>query len=68
MLNRGEEAKKRNMIRGQIESDGGHGTKKEHTDFMGNHIVECYIIKNNVVVARDFIDVPITTNRNDVGY
>lgn len=65
VLNRGEEAKKRNMIRGQIESDGGHKTKKEHTDFMGNHIVECYIIKDNVVVARDFIDVPITTNRND---
>ena len=65
VLNRGEEAKKRNMIRGQIESDGGHGTKKEHTDFMGNHIVECYIIKNNTLVARDFIDVPITTNRND---
>ena len=65
VLNRGEEAKKRNMIRGRIEADSGHETKKEHTDFMGNHIVECYIIKDNVVVARDFIDVPITTNRND---
>lgn len=63
VLNRGEEAKKRNMIRGQIESDAGFGTKTENTDFKGNHVVECYIIKDDVVVARDFIDVPITTNR-----
>lgn len=63
VLNRGNEAKKRNMIRGQIVSDDGQAMKIEHTDFIGNHIVECYIIKDNVVVARDFIDVPITTNR-----
>ena len=31
--------------------------------FKRNHVVECYIIKDDVVVARDFIDVPITTNR-----
>lgn len=63
VLNRGNEAQKRNMIRGQIVPDEGHGLKIEHTDFIGNHIVECYIVKDNVVVARDFIDVPIITNR-----
>lgn len=63
VLNRGYEAQKRNMIRGQIISDNGHEMKIEHSDFVGNHIVECYIVKDNVIMARDFIDVPITTNR-----
>lgn len=63
VLNRGEEARKRDKIRGQIETDIGHEEKIETTDFKGNHIVECYIIKDSIVVARDFIDVPITTNR-----
>ena len=59
VLNRGEEAKKRNTIRGQITPDGGHHQKKESTDFRGDHIVECYVIKDGVVVAKDRIDVPI---------
>ena len=57
VLNRGSEAKRRKMIRGQIKK--GNKTQQEHTDFMGNHYVECYIVQNNVVVARDRIDVPI---------
>ena len=40
-----------------------HNVRIEHSDFRGNHVVECYIIKDGVVVARDCIDVPITTNR-----
>lgn len=59
VLNRGEEARKRNEIRGQILADDGHNTKVENTRFRGNHIVECYAVKNGVVVARDLIDVPI---------
>jgi len=59
VLNRGEEARKRNEIRGQILADDGHNTKVENTKFRGNHIVECYAVKNGVVVARDLIDVPI---------
>ena len=57
VLNRGDEAKKRDEIRGQIIK--GDKTKIEHTKFKGNHLVECYIVQNNVVVARDIIDVPI---------
>ena len=34
--------------------------RKEDTNFEGAHYVECYIIKNNVCVARDRIDVPIS--------
>lgn len=37
------------------------GTKKqtEHTNFNGNHYVECYAVHEEVVVARDRITVPI---------
>ncbi|WP_293007958.1 nucleotidyltransferase [Nitrosomonas sp.] len=59
VLNRGEEAKKRNCVRGQIFSDGGRHSRRESTNFVGNHIVECYAIKDGVVVAKDRIDVPI---------
>jgi hypothetical protein len=59
VLNRGDVAKRKNKIRGQIVRDEGEGRKEERTSFRGNHIVECYAIKNGVVVAKDRIDVPI---------
>lgn len=61
LLNRGDEARKRNMVRGQIERDAGQHKKTETTSFKGDHIVECYAIQNGVVVARDSILVPIST-------
>lgn len=60
VLNVGEEARRRNLIRGQLIADTGHGTRKESTDFRGDHVVECYLIKNEVVVARAQIEVPIS--------
>lgn len=62
VLNRGEEARKRNKIRGQIVPDEGHHRKTEPTSFKGDHIVECYAIKNGIVVAKDRIHVPISCN------
>ena len=62
ILNRGEEARKRNKIRGQIVPDAGRHRKSEPTQFKGDHIVECYAIKSGVVVAKDRIHVPISTN------
>lgn len=59
ILNRGYTAKQRDCIRGQIVSDGGSMQRVETTDFEGDHIVECYAIKNGVVVAKDRIRVPI---------
>lgn len=60
VLNRGAEAQNRNNIRGQIISDEGFEKRKESTSFKGDHIVECYAVKNGVVVAKDRILVPIT--------
>lgn len=60
VTNRGEQALKRDCIRGQIIDDLGSFERKESTNFKGSHFVECYIIKNDVVVARDTIDVPIS--------
>jgi len=61
VLNRGPIAERKNQIRGQIVRDDGSNSKIERTSFKGNHIVECYAIRNGVVVAKDRIDVPIKT-------
>jgi hypothetical protein len=62
VLNRGEEAQKRDCIRGELVDDKGHNEKTETTNFRGDHVVECYAIKDGIVVAKDRIHVPISTN------
>ncbi|QDA30252.1 nucleotide-binding domain-containing protein [Paenibacillus polymyxa] len=62
VLNRGSEAIRRNQIRGQIFPDAGMGRRQERTSFRGGHIVECYVVHNNVVVAKDRIKVPIESS------
>lgn len=57
--NTGDEAKKRNNERGQIVVGGM--TKKEHTDFNGEHYVECYAVLGDTLIAKARIDVPINT-------
>lgn len=64
VLNRGSEAERRNEIRGQIIESRYLNKHKEQTRFPGRHIVECYIIKDGVVVARDQIRVPIGDSRS----
>jgi hypothetical protein len=49
--NNGEEAKKRDCIRGEIVI--GSTWKDEPTAFSGPHYVECYIVKNGICVATD---------------
>jgi len=60
VLNRGDEAQRRDCIRGQICTDTGRRERTESTNFRGAHLVDCYIVKDDVVVAKDRIDVPIT--------
>lgn len=63
VLNRGEEAERRNKIRGQIINSNRPNEKlHEHTQFRGDHLVECYIVKDGIVVARDLIEVPISAD------
>lgn len=57
VLNRGDEAFRRKCTRGTITAGGKEIT--ETTNFNGDHIVECYILKDGVVVAKDRIHVPI---------
>jgi len=57
--NIGPEAEKRDQIRGQILSDKGFRNRQETSDFNGEHYVECYAVQNNVVVARDMVEVNI---------
>lgn len=61
VLNRGDEAERRNCIRGQIKMDNGQQSISETTNFKGDHVVEVYAVQNGVVVAKDHIHVPITT-------
>lgn len=61
VLNRGAEAQRRDEVRGQIWADTGDNQRTENTKFRGDHVVECYAVKNGVVVAKDRIHVPITT-------
>lgn len=60
VINRGPEAESRDCIRGQILDDEGFENRKESTSFKGEHSVECYAIKDGVVVARSQITVPIS--------
>lgn len=58
--NEGDEAKRRNCLRGEIIAPNRMGgTRHENADFQGPHYVECYIVKDGIVVARDRINVPI---------
>lgn len=61
VLNRGEVAVRRNNIRGQIIGSSQPGVRNERTSFRGEHVVECFVVKDGVVVARDRIDVPISS-------
>lgn len=61
VLNRGDEAERRDMIRGQIVRDHGRRECHETTNFRGDHLVECYAVQRGVVVARDSIRVPISS-------
>jgi hypothetical protein len=58
--NQGKLAKERNHLRGQILDDSGKHERQESSNFAGAHYVECFIIKDNVCIARDRIDVPIS--------
>lgn len=55
--NVGPEAERRNQIRGQIVEKGK--TIVEHSNFYGNHYIECYIIKDNMCVAKERVNIPI---------
>ncbi len=59
--NIGPEAERRDKIRGEIMSDKGRSERVENTQFFGPHYVECYVIKDGICIARDRIDVPIST-------
>jgi hypothetical protein len=65
VLNRGQEAMDRDCIRGQIVADEGRKKRVEHSNFKGDHVVECYAVVDGVMVARDRIHVPISANQED---
>lgn len=58
--NVGRVAEDKDCIRGQIrKTNNSH--QYEHSDFQGEHFVECYLVKNKICVAKSRIEVPIST-------
>lgn len=57
--NRGYEADRRKNHRGDIMDDDGSKTLIETANFFGDHTVECYAIRDDRVIARHEITVPI---------
>lgn len=57
--NEGKIAIEKDCIRGQIVKTNTP-FKKERSDFKGEHYVECYIVQNEVCVAKDHLKVPIS--------
>ncbi len=58
--NGGPEASRSNALRGEITKDGGNNQKTETTLYSGSHYVECFVVKDGVVVARDHQAVIVT--------
>ncbi len=58
--NGGDEAHRLGAQRGEITADKGTHTRSETTSYRGTHYVECYIVKNGVVVAKDRQNVIVT--------
>lgn len=57
--NVGSVAEQKKCVRGEIKrTNNDH--QIEHTNFRGEHYVECYLVRNGVCVARAHIDVPIS--------
>lgn len=57
--NLGDVAERRECIRGNIDLKRSEREMVEKSNFIGPHFVECYIIKNNKVVAVNRINVKI---------
>lgn len=57
--NFGNEARNLGALRGEITDDNGSETKKESTLYLGEHYVECYIIKDNQCVTMGHVFIPI---------
>lgn len=60
--NFGDEANEAEDLRGEISEDFGSAEKEERTKYLGEHYVECYLIKDRICVAKDKILVPIGNN------
>jgi hypothetical protein len=58
--NGGEEANKAGQLRGEISPDGGSSAKTETTLYKGSHYVDCYVVKDGIVVALDRQPVIVT--------
>ncbi len=58
--NYGNDAARKQQLRGEITNDTGNRIKEESSSYKGRHYVECYAINsNNVCIATARLEVPI---------
>jgi len=59
VVNTGREAELANDLRGNLLLDEGKNIRYEHTKYKGTHYMNCFIVKNNVCIAKDRFSVQI---------
>lgn len=57
--NFGVEAEDLDQLRGEIAEDEGKKRKIENTRYEGEHLVECYVVKDGICVQQASVSVPI---------
>jgi hypothetical protein len=58
--NGGAEAAEVKQLRGEISLDEGQNRKTETTSYKGTHYVECYVVRDGIVIAKDRQTVLVT--------
>ncbi len=53
VVNTGKEAEEANDLRGEILADQGYLLREEHTKYKGTHYINCFVVRDNVCVAKD---------------
>lgn len=61
--NTGEVAERLDALRGQLLKDNGTGSRRERTEYPGDHYIACYVVKDGKCVAMDRRPVNIEPGR-----
>lgn len=59
VVNNGKDAETARQKRGELLSDEGNMQRDEYTQYRGTHYINCFVVKNNIRVAKDRLFVKI---------
>jgi len=52
VVNTGQEAERAGDLRGEVLDDQGNNRRDEHTKYKGTHYVNCFVVKDNICIAK----------------